>query len=269
MVNVWNRTSQRSIALNKALNHNKRLIVHHTAQSLFVHSENIFICISDEIELRLFFQDNFDIDNTEEKTFQDKGIIIMTSMSPDTAKDMSNMIEKKGGRYLEALIQWSSKDNDRFILLTAGDESLFKTIHPYTKAISISAEFLGNAGSACCFYLILQLIKGVCLAGLVEGVHLAERLGFENSDFQSLFETSQLCNNFLKDKMAKITNRQMELSDQRLEDLQTDMKLGLHMSNELQQQLHICTVTHQLFKHSCKLDYGGFDPAAIYFRNKH
>ncbi|VEN54264.1 unnamed protein product [Callosobruchus maculatus] len=192
IVNIWNRTTQKSDALKKDLDHNERLTVHDTPQSLLVHCDHIFICISDENELRLFLQDNFNMHNVKEKTLQDKGIIIMTSMSPETAKNMKDMIEKKGGRYLEALVQWSSIDNGRFILLAAGDESLFKSIQCCTKAFSSSAVFLGDAGYACCVYLVLQLIKGVCLAGLSESIHLAERCGLKVTDFRELFSRSQL-----------------------------------------------------------------------------
>nr|CAH7726801.1 unnamed protein product [Callosobruchus chinensis] len=248
-------------------------MVHDTVQSLLIHSDNIFICISDEIELRLFFRDNFSY-KTEEKMLQGKGIVIMTSMSTGTAKDMKDLIEKKGGRYLEALIQWSSVDNGRFILLAAGDEMLFRSIQPCTKAFSISIEFLGDAGSACCVYLILQLIKGVCLAGLSEGMQLAERFGLNSSFLQTVFESSQLSSNYLKDKMAKIIDEQVDSSDQRLEDLETGLKLVLDLSNELDEtdqvrdSLETCAISHQLLKHFCKLDYGSFEPAAIHLRNK-
>nr|CAH7726478.1 unnamed protein product [Callosobruchus chinensis] len=159
-------------------------MVHDTVQSLLIHSDNIFICISDEIELRL--QGNSNNDKHEHRDGQRH----------------EDLIEKKGGRYLEALIQWSSVDNGRFILLAAGDEMLFRSIQPCTKAFSISIEFLGDAGSACCVYLILQLIKGVCLAGLSEGMQLAERFGLNSSFLQTVFESSQLSSNYLKDKVG-------------------------------------------------------------------
>nr|CAI5830254.1 unnamed protein product [Callosobruchus analis] len=199
----------------------------------------------------------------------------MTSMSPETAKDVKDMIEKKSGRYLEALIQWSCKDNGRFILLAAGDETLFKAIQSCTKAFSSRTIFLGEAGYACSVYLVLQLIKGVCLVGLSESIHLAERLGVHLDQLQSLFSDSQVCNSYLKDKMEKIVKQNFEIPEQRLENLQTDMKLGLDLSNgsgsvnQVREPMSICALAHEVLKHCCKLEYGGLDPAAIYFRNKH
>nr|CAH7727030.1 unnamed protein product [Callosobruchus chinensis] len=116
--------------------------------------------------------------------------------------------------------------------------------------------------------------QGVCLAGLSEGMQLAERFGLNSSFLQTVFESSQLSSNYLKDKMAKIIDRQVASSDQRLEDLQTDLKLVLDLSNELDEtdqvrdSLETCAISHQLLKHCCKLDYGSFDPAAIHLRNK-
>nr|CAH7734955.1 unnamed protein product [Callosobruchus chinensis] len=180
-------------------------------------------------------------------------------MSTGTAKDMKDLIEKKGGRYLEALIQWSSVDNGRFILLAAGDEMLFRSIQPCTKAFSISIEFLGDAGSACCVYLILQLIKGVCLAGLSEGCSWQSGLALIALFFK-------LC--------SRARSSLAIISKIRLEDLETDLKLVLDLSNELDEtdqvrdSLETCAISHQLLKHCCKLDYGSFDPAAIHLRNK-
>ncbi|CAH1992901.1 unnamed protein product [Acanthoscelides obtectus] len=204
-VNVWNRTAQKSNALRKDLDHNIKLTIHDTPRSLLLNSDTIFICISDEDELKIFFQNNFNMHDPEEKTLQDKGMIIMTSMGPETAKDIKDMIERKGGRYLETLIQWSSLDNNRFILLAAGDEALFQSIQSCTKAFSTSSVFLGDAGYACVVYLVLQLIKGVCLAGLIEGFHLAERCGVTSvTDFREIFQDSLLCNNYLKAKVGHV-----------------------------------------------------------------
>nr|CAI5830258.1 unnamed protein product [Callosobruchus analis] len=217
-VNIWNRTAQKSNALKRDLDHNSRLTVHDTPKSLLINSDHIFICISDENELRHFLQENFDLHNAEEETLKDKGIIIMTSMSPETAKDVKDMIEKKSGRYLEALIQWSCKDNGRFILLAAGDETLFKAIQSCTKAFSSRTIFLGEAGYACSVYLVLQLIKGVCLVGLSESIHLAERLGVHLDQLQSLFSDSQVCNSYLKDKVRKCAPVQNGLTFSLLRD---------------------------------------------------
>nr|CAH7717582.1 unnamed protein product [Callosobruchus chinensis] len=144
---------------------------------------------------------------------------------------------------------------------------LFRSIQPCTKAFSISIEFLGDAGSACCVYLILQLIKGVCLAGLSEGMQLAERFGLNSSFLQTVFESSQLSSNYLKDKMAKIIDRQVDSSDQNLK-LVLDLSNELDETDQVRDSLETCAISHQLLKHCCKLDYGSFDPAAIHLRNK-
>lgn len=64
------------------------------------------------------------------------------------------------------------------IILAAGERSLFDECQTCFEAMGKNSFFLGDVGNASKMYLVLQMISGVTLAGLAEGMALGEPLFF-------------------------------------------------------------------------------------------
>lgn len=58
------------------------------------------------------------------------------------------------------------------IILAAGERSLFDECQTCFEAMGKNSFYLGDVGNASKMYLVLQMISGVTLAGLAEGMAL-------------------------------------------------------------------------------------------------
>ncbi|RZC41586.1 oxidoreductase GLYR1 -like protein, partial [Asbolus verrucosus] len=200
-----------------------------------------------------------------------KGYVEMTSIDPDTSKDICNIIESKGGRYLEAQMQGSKKQAEEgsLIILAAGDKSLFDDCQTCFKAIGKTAFYLGNIGSATKMNLCINMALGIGLAGLAESMVLAERCGLSCKDFLEIFNLSEGASNYLSNKGQLINNRSFTKVEQALEYMQKDIKLCLDISNDVKQNLPVAAASNEAYKTARRSGYDEHDVAIVFMKMRH
>lgn len=200
-----------------------------------------------------------------------KGYVEMTSLDPHTSKDICEIIEKRGGRYLEAQIQGSRKEahEGSLVVLAAGDEKLFTDCQSCFKAMGNTAFYLGGVGYATKTNLVLQLMKGIALVGLAEGLALADRCGIAYKDVLQIFKMSNLNCEYLSGKADLIVNKDFKHVEQAVEHMQKDMKLALDLSDHLKQPLLMTSTANEVYKHARRLGYDGNDASCVYMRTRH
>ncbi|KAJ8976726.1 hypothetical protein NQ317_000159 [Molorchus minor] len=271
-VYIWNRTTRMCTDLVHQLNslgvgHIKSCL---SPRAVVENSDIIFNCVSDHNVSKKIIQNYFGINNSSDDILNEKGFVEMTSIDPETSKDIRDMIEKKGGRYLEAQLQGSKLEAETgsLVILTAGNQSLFFDCQSCFKAIGKSAIFVGDVGYATKINLILQLIKGVSLVGLVEGLGFAERCGVSLENFLNIFNMTNLSSAYLKGKSNMIMGKLFSNVEQSLQNMQKDMKLGLDLSNHFQQPMEMASLANEIFKHGRRLGFSDHDVSCIYLRTK-
>lgn len=195
----------------------------------------------------------------------------MTSLDPQTSKDICEIIEKRGGHYLEAQIQGSRKEAHQgtLVILAAGNEKLFIECQSCFKAMGNAAVYLGGVGYATKTNLVLQLMKGIALVGLAEGLSLADRCGISHKDVLQIFEMSNLNCDFLVSKAKLIINKDFKNVEQAVQHMQKDMKLALDLSDHLKQPLLMASTANEVFKNARRLGYDGHDASCIYMRTRY
>ncbi|XP_045504936.1 putative oxidoreductase GLYR1 homolog isoform X3 [Colias croceus] len=128
-------------------------------------------------------------------TLEGKGYVEMTSIDADTSHDIVEAISGKGGRYLEAQIQGSKTQAEEgtLIILAAGDRTLFDDCQSCFKAMSKNSFYLGSdIGNASKMNSVLQVVGGVSLAALAEGLALADRAGLSQADLLDVLALTPL-----------------------------------------------------------------------------
>ncbi|KAK7872566.1 hypothetical protein R5R35_013794 [Gryllus longicercus] len=196
-----------------------------------------------------------------------KGYVEMTGIDAETSQDIAEAINAKGGRYLEAQVQGSKvqAEEGTLVILAAGDRSLFDECQSCFKAMGKNSFYLGEVGNASKMNLVLQLMAGVTLAGLAEGMALADRAGLQQKDVLEVLELTSLACPTILDKGKAIIDGAFP-THLPLQHMQKDLKLSLYMGDQLEQPLPLTASTNELFKHAKRLGYGSHDASAVYIR---
>lgn len=198
-----------------------------------------------------------------------KGYVEMTNIDAETSKDISEAIMTKGGRYLEAQVQGSKlqAEDGTLVVLAAGDRSLFDDCQSCFEAMGKNSFFLGDVGSASKMNLILQLMTGVCLAGLAEGMALADRAGLQQKDVMEILTLTNLNCPLIYEKGNAIIDGGFP-THQALQHMAKDLKLALGMGDSLDHPLPITASVNEVYKHAKRLGYGDHDVSAVYIRTR-
>lgn len=191
----------------------------------------------------------------------DKGYVEMTSLHPETAADMFLKFKVKGCKYMEAQIQ------SKKLFLCSGDKKLFDECGACLMQANARLIFCNEGIKT---NLLLQLIKGVSLAGLAEAFALAEHCGLSEKDLLTIFSHMEFCNAFLLEKARLIVNRSFKEKIQHSVALmQKDMDLIMRIADDLKQPTMMVSKANELYKQA--RNYGNeneVDAAVVYLRKK-
>jgi len=196
-----------------------------------------------------------------------KGFVEMTGIDAETSQDIAEAITAKGGRYLEAQIQGSKTQAEEgmLVILAAGDRTLFDDCQSCFQAMGKNSFFLGEVGSASKMNLVLQLMMGVAIAGVAEGMALADRAGLQQRDVLEILELTSLSCPLLTEKGRAILEGAFP-TNMPLQHMQKDLKLSLSMGDQLEQPLPVSAAANEVYKHAKRLGYADHDVSAVYIR---
>ncbi|XP_060530289.1 cytokine-like nuclear factor N-PAC [Cylas formicarius] len=236
-------------------------------------SHIVFSCVSDPKSAEVVAYGNCGVVglDAESDALEGKAFVEMTGIDPQTSQKISEVIKNKGGRYLEAQIQGSRDEAEEgsLVILAAGDRSVFMDCQSCFKAMSKTALFLGDVGMASKIYLILQLMRGISLVGLAESLVLADRCGISAKDILNIFNMTNLCCPYLKNKAETIIKKDFKKVEHSIQHMQKDIKLALDLSDQLMQPLMMASAANEVYKHSRKLGYDEHDCACIYMKTRY
>jgi len=258
-VTVWNRTLEKCKDFVKA--GAKEAL---TPGDVIAESDITFSCVADPQVAKDMVFGNCGV-LTEINTT--KGYVEMTGIDADTSQDIAEAISLKGGRYLEAQVQGSKEQSSEgsLVLLVAGDKSLFDDCTSCFQAMGKNSFYLGEVGNASKMNLVLQLMGGVALAGLAEGMALADRAGLQQKDILEVLQLTGLACPLMVEKGKAIIEGGFPTSHP-LKHMQKDLKLSLNMGDQLDQPLPLTASANEVFKHAKRLGYGDHDTSAVYIR---
>lgn len=258
-VMVWNRSSEKCRDFVKA-GAEQGL----TPSDVISGSDITFSCVSDPQVCKDIVFGNCGV---LQEISAGKGYIEMTGIDAETSQDISEAITSKGGRYLEAQVQGSKCQSEEgtLVILAAGDRSLFDDCQSCFQAMGKSSFYLGEVGNASKMNLVLQLMSGVTLAGLAEGMALADRAGLQQKDVMEVLDLTSLACPILLEKGSAIIEGGFP-THLALQHMQKDLKLSLSLGDQLEQPLPLAATANEVFKHAKRLGYGEHDVSAVYIR---
>ena len=199
-VTVYNRTKEKALALQAET----QVKVADTLQDLAGEAEVIISMLSNDAAVK-------EVYNAENGIFQAKAtnsliLIDMSTVSPETTKELAAIAASKGMEYLDAPVSGSVKPatEGQLVIMVGGKESAFKQVEPIFAALGQSATLLGDSGSGNIAKLAINLFLGITIQGLSEAVLLASNNGIEPQALLPLINASAVGSGITKIKTDNI-----------------------------------------------------------------
>jgi 2-hydroxy-3-oxopropionate reductase len=194
-----------------------------------------------------------------------RAYIDCSTVDPDTATEISAAVTARGGRFLEAPVSGSRKpaEDGTLVVLTAGEESLYREALPYLEVLGKKAFYLGAVGRGATLKLIVNLVMGEMMAALCEGISLAERAHIPTDVLLDVLDAGAVANPMFRLKGPAIHQREFAVNFP-LKHMQKDLRLALELGDRLALALPAGAAVNELFKRARDLGLGDLDFAALF-----
>jgi 3-hydroxyisobutyrate dehydrogenase-like beta-hydroxyacid dehydrogenase len=108
-------------------------------------------------------------------------VVDMSTMSPAFQRERFAELENRGFRPFEAPVSGSVPHAEarELTIMGGGEESVFEELKPVFEAFGKNVYYMGGPGQGTLMKLLTNLILGVSLSGLLEGLILGEKGGLK------------------------------------------------------------------------------------------
>lgn len=172
-VTVYNRTITKAQTLK--VETGVRVVA--SPQELTAHADIIITMVSDDAALKTIYQSPDGL--LSGKIPANLLAIDMSTVSPDTTKELAAQCRAKGIGYLDAPVSGSVKpaEDAQLIIMAGGREEDFTTARPVFDCLGKAAHYMGENGSGNYAKLAINTFLGITIQGLTEAVVFARKNG--------------------------------------------------------------------------------------------
>lgn len=256
-VTVWNRSKDKCDPVVA-----KGAKVADTPKAVFESCDIVFACTSDPASAKavVFGEDGVLAGISAGKKFVD-----MSTVDEDTAKEIAAAVSAKGGIFLEAPVSGSKGPalQGTLIILAAGDKALQEEAQPCFDVMGKRTFFLGEVGAGARMKLVVNMVMGINICALSEGLALGTKGGLEGGDILEVIKEGALnC------PMYGLKGPTM-LADKfdpafPLKHQQKDVRLAIALGDQIGQPVPVAAAANEAFKAAKASGSGDADMSAVY-----
>jgi 3-hydroxyisobutyrate dehydrogenase len=186
------------------------------------------------------------------------------TISLDWARGWHLAAAARGVRALDAPLGGSkmAAANAQLSLFVGGSPEALAAAAPAIEAFSIQRLHLGGATAGVIYKLINNLMAAIQLAGLSEGVTLAERAGLNLEAFGQGVANGATASPFVKIKLPQVLSGDFDDVHFALRWMDKDLKYALQLAKELGVAAPTATAVREGFKRAVLADLGEKDFSA-------
>jgi 3-hydroxyisobutyrate dehydrogenase len=191
-----------------------------------------------------------------------KAILIdMSTVSPETTKELAAIASKKGFDYLDAPVSGSVKPamEGQLVIMVGGDAGTFSRVEPIFGLLGKSATLLGESGSGNIAKLAINLFLAITIQGLSEAVLLASKNGIAPEALLPLINASAIGSGITKVKADNIINNDFKAAFA-LKLLRKDLGLAEQIGMQSPVGLAVANTYQQAMENG----FGDDDMVAVY-----
>ncbi len=134
--------------------------------------------------------------------------IDMSTVSPDTTREIASGCKEYGIAYLDAPVSGSVKpaEDAQLIIMVGGEEEAYKKAEPILAVLGKSSAYLGSSGSGNIAKLAINLFLGITAQGLAEAVIFAGKNGMAAEQLMPLINAGAVGSALTKLKTDNIVS---------------------------------------------------------------
>jgi 3-hydroxyisobutyrate dehydrogenase len=202
-VKVYNRTTAKAIALQETLG----VKVAHSPKQLVEDIDVIITMVTDDAALKEIYEGTDGIFSVTLR--QDILAIDMSTVSPDTTRQLAALCEAAGIWYMDAPVSGSVKpaQEGQLIIMAGGRAEDFERAKPIFDVLGKAAHLLGENGAGNYAKLAINTFLGITLQGLSEAVIFAQNNGISPAQFLPLISNGPMASVVSTLKSENIINR--------------------------------------------------------------
>ena len=188
-----------------------------------------------------------------------------STVNPSFSKQMAEISESLGFNFLDAPVTGSLGPAERgeLIFLVGGKKSIVKYCSPLFMVMGKKFIHCGEAGQGSALKIVNNLIMGLSMYGIMEGLLLADSMGIEKKSLFDLLDGSPIAAQMIQMKRNKIENGDYS-PEFPLQWLQKDLQLASISAYEHGIGLPAANLVKEIFALAKQAGLGEKDFTAIY-----
>jgi len=198
------------------------------------------------------------------KSIKGKVFIDMTTIYPETAKRIAEMLIKEGAEFLEAPVIGSVIPAEKGLLtiVVSGDKEIFERYYDIFSVLGKQIFYLGDYGMASTMKLVNNTVLGNFLSSLCEALVLAEKSGISRKMALSVLANGAGKSMILDAKMEKLLNEDYQTHFS-VNLIHKDLSYAVDLAQEVKVPIVITSTSHQLYNGARAYNLGDLDFSAV------
>lgn len=256
-VTVWNRSRDKCSGLEA-----KGAKVANTAKAVIESCDITFACTSDPASAKavVFGEAGVLAGISAGKCFVD-----MSTVDEATTKEIGAAIVAAGGRYLEGPVSGSKgpAQQGKLVILAAGDKALQEEAQPCFDVMGKRTFFLGEVGAGARMKLVINMVMGINMVALSEGLALGTKAGLDEASIMDVISEAAIACPMYAMKGPKMLARDFATAFP-LKHQEKDVRLAVELADQVGQSLPLASAAHEAYKAASADGRGDEDFSAVF-----
>jgi 2-hydroxy-3-oxopropionate reductase len=253
-LNVWNRTSGKTIELQK-----KGAKVFKDIKDLVQNSKVIVSMLSNDDACKAIL-----IKKVQPHLQKGQIVIDMSSTTQNTALEIGKALKKKKAIFLDAPVSGGTigAENGTLAIMVGGDKKIFNNVMPLFKSMG-TAIYVGKTGCGQVAKLANQTIVGISIGAVSEALILAEAAGADPKAVREIMLRGFAGGPILKNHGLRILTKNFKPGGKASTQLK-DMNNIIATAKKYKLNLPIAKKVQELYAKTVKSGRANLDHSALY-----
>lgn len=191
-------------------------------------------------------------------------LIDSSTLTSGWVRELAALAEQRGCAFLDAPVRGSKPqaEGGELNFLVGGDATVLESVRPLLEIMGRRIDHLGPIGSGATMKLINNLLGGVQIAALAEGLMLADRAGLNMEQVVPLLINGAPGSPIVKGKAARIANRDYH-TEFALRWMHKDLSYALDEGAQYDMALATVVAAREMYRRAIEQGQGDADFSAV------